>query len=68
MSTINTHISAAEIEQQKTGYLFSKFGAAFQEAAHVSDARARHDRFEECVVEVRKDDLMNFVQKLHLSL
>ncbi|PLW12284.1 hypothetical protein PCANC_08198 [Puccinia coronata f. sp. avenae] len=46
----------------------NKFGAAFQEAAHVSGARARHDRFEECVVEVRKDDLMNFVQKLHLSL
>jgi len=46
----------------------NKFGAAFQEAAHVSGARARHDRFEECIVEVRKDDLMNFVQKLHLSL
>lgn len=46
----------------------NKFGAAFQEAAHRSGARARHDRFEECVIEVRKDDLMNFVQKLHLSL
>lgn len=62
-----------EIEHQtknkKLGLLLlSKFGAAFQEAAHVSGARARHDRFEECIVEVRKDDLMNFVQKLHLSL
>ncbi|CAH7683463.1 CDC45 family [Phakopsora pachyrhizi] len=46
----------------------NKFGTAFQEAAEVSGARARHDRFEECVVEVRKDDLMNFVQKIHLSL
>ncbi|OAV96836.1 hypothetical protein, variant [Puccinia triticina 1-1 BBBD Race 1] len=46
----------------------NKFGAVFQEAAHISGARARHDRFEECIIEVRKDDLMNFVQKLHLSL
>ncbi|KAH9446751.1 hypothetical protein MJO28_017601 [Puccinia striiformis f. sp. tritici] len=46
----------------------NKFGTAFQEAAHISGARARHDRFEESVIEVRKDDLMNFVQKLHLSL
>ncbi|KAA1107095.1 hypothetical protein PGT21_002017 [Puccinia graminis f. sp. tritici] len=46
----------------------NKFGAAFEEAAKISGARARHDRFEESVIEVRKDDLMNFVQKLHLSL
>ncbi|MBW0558590.1 hypothetical protein O181_098305, partial [Austropuccinia psidii MF-1] len=30
----------------------NKFGSAFQDAAHVSGARARHDRFEECVIEV----------------
>lgn len=46
----------------------NKFGMAFQEAAQVSGARARHDRFEESVIEVRKDDLMSFVQKLHLGL
>ncbi|KAG0140705.1 hypothetical protein CROQUDRAFT_664850 [Cronartium quercuum f. sp. fusiforme G11] len=46
----------------------NKFGLAFQEAAHISGARARHDRFEESVIEVRKDDLMSFVQKLYLGL
>ncbi|EGF99082.1 uncharacterized protein MELLADRAFT_113006 [Melampsora larici-populina 98AG31] len=39
----------------------------FQEAAQTSGARARHDRFEEGVIEVRKYDLMSFGQKLHLS-
>lgn len=46
----------------------SKFGQAFQAAAELSNARARHDRFEESACEVRKDDLMAFVEKLHLAL
>lgn len=45
----------------------NRFGLAFQEAAETSGARMRNDRFESTVLEVRRNDLMPFVEALHLK-
>ncbi|WFD25768.1 DNA replication initiation factor cdc45 [Malassezia nana] len=45
----------------------NRFGLAFQDAAQVSGARMRNDRFESSVLEVRRDDLMPFIECLHLK-
>ena len=46
----------------------NRFGLAFQEAAQASGTRTRHDKFEASVVEVRKDDLAAFIQRVHIKL
>lgn len=46
----------------------NKFGLAFQEAARNSGTRTRHDKFEASVMEVRKDDLAAFIQRIHIQL
>lgn len=45
----------------------NRFGLAFQDAAQASGARMRNDRFESSVLEVRRDDLMPFIESLHLK-
>jgi len=45
----------------------NRFGLSFQEAARKSGARTRHDRFETAAIEVRKEDIGNFVEQLHLE-
>ena len=45
----------------------NRFGLAFQDAAASSGARMRNDRFESSVVEVQREDLMTFVEALHLK-
>lgn len=45
----------------------NRFGLAFQDAAQSSGARMRNDRFESSVLEVRRDDLMPFIEGLHLK-
>lgn len=44
----------------------NQFGLAFQEAAHASGAHMQTDRFDSSVLEVKRDDLMPFVESLHL--
>ncbi|RXK36072.1 cell division control protein 45 [Tremella mesenterica] len=44
----------------------NKFGLAFQQAAEESGAGAKHDMFDTSVVEVRSEDLQNFIESLHL--
>jgi cell division control protein 45 len=34
---------------------------AFQEAAQISGARTRHDKFEAGILEIRRDDLQDFL-------
>lgn len=48
--------------------IVSRFGLAFQEAAQASGTRTRHDKFDASVVEVRKDDLAAFIQRIHIKL
>ncbi|WFC98739.1 DNA replication initiation factor cdc45 [Malassezia yamatoensis] len=45
----------------------NRFGLAFQEAAASSGARMRNDRFETSVLEVKRDDLLAFIETLHLQ-
>ncbi|TPX64767.1 hypothetical protein SpCBS45565_g05664 [Spizellomyces sp. 'palustris'] len=44
------------------------FGPAFQRAAQRTNARIRHDSFETSVMEVRKEDLTDFLESLQLSM
>lgn len=44
----------------------NRFGLAFQEAGASSGARLRNDRFHSSIVEVRRADLFEFVEALHL--
>lgn len=44
------------------------FTAAFQQAAKMSGARVRHDRFQTFSIQVRKADLAGFVEKVHLKI
>lgn len=44
----------------------NRFGQAFQEVVESTGARVRIDSFEHCVVEVRKEDLMGFLEGLSL--
>ncbi|GAC77303.1 CDC45 (cell division cycle 45)-like protein [Moesziomyces antarcticus T-34] len=44
------------------------FTAAFQQAAKLSGARVRHDRFQTAAIHVRKADLAPFIEKVHLKL
>ncbi|KAI5289393.1 hypothetical protein KEM52_000802 [Ascosphaera acerosa] len=44
----------------------NRFGIAFQEVVHETDARVRIDSFEHCVVEVQKEDLGGFLEALSL--
>ncbi|KAJ5901641.1 hypothetical protein N7495_002169 [Penicillium taxi] len=61
--------SESEDEEDQSGkrhLLRNRFGIAFQEVVHDTKARVRIDSFEHCVVEVRKDDLGNFLETLSL--
>ena len=44
------------------------FTAAFQNAAKMSGARVRHDRFQTFSIQVRKSDLAAFVEKVHVKI
>jgi len=46
----------------------SRFGLAFQQAAQLSGTRTVLDKFENSVIEIQKDDLSEFIEKLHLTL
>lgn len=50
--------------EQKKGMGRNNFGRAFQEVVSETNARVRIDNFENCVVEVRKEDLMGFLESL----
>ncbi|KAF1944790.1 DNA replication initiation factor-like protein Cdc45 [Clathrospora elynae] len=42
----------------------NKFGNAFQEVVRETGARVRMDSFEACVIEIRKEDLSGFLERL----
>lgn len=51
----------------KKGYGLNKFGSAFAEVVAETNARVRIDSFENCVVEVRKEDLGGFLESLSMK-
>jgi cell division control protein 45 len=45
----------------------NRFGNAFQEVVDETNARVRIDSFEHCVVEVKKEDLSDFLESLSMK-
>lgn len=54
--------SEAEEDERKGGK--NRFGNAFQEVVRETGARVRMDSFEACVIEIKKEDLSGFLEKL----
>jgi cell division control protein 45 len=51
----------------KKGYGLNRFGSAFAEVVEETNARVRIDSFENCVVEVKKEDLGGFLESLSMK-
>ncbi|KAI0995687.1 hypothetical protein K3495_g12493 [Podosphaera aphanis] len=49
------------------GFGFNKFGNAFQEVVEETNVRIRIDSFDHCVVEVKKEDLADFLESLSMK-
>ena len=52
-------------EQRGSGR--NRFGNAFQEVVRETGARVRMDSFEACVIEIRKEDLSGFLERLSMK-
>ena len=53
-----------EDEDEHRGAGRNRFGNAFQEVVRETGARVRMDSFEACVIEIKKEDLSGFLEKL----
>jgi cell division control protein 45 len=51
----------------RKGYGLNRFGSAFAEVVEETNARVRIDSFENCVVEVKKEDLGGFLESLSMK-
>jgi len=49
------------------GYGLNRFGTAFQDVVAETNTRVRIDSFENCVVEVKKEDLGGFLESLSMK-
>lgn len=56
--------SEAEENLKDSGLVRNRFGVAFQEVVHETNARVRVDSFDHCVVELHKEDLGSFLEAL----
>lgn len=54
-------------EEQRKGFGRNKFGNAFQEVVRETGARVRMDSFEACVIEIKKEDLSGFLERLSMK-
>ncbi|KAF2036674.1 CDC45-like protein [Setomelanomma holmii] len=54
-------------DDRQKGYGRNRFGNAFQEVVRETGARVRMDSFEACVIEIRKEDLSGFLEKLSMK-
>jgi cell division control protein 45 len=59
--------SEDEEEDQSRGFGRNRFGNAFQEVVRETGARVRMDSFEACVIEIRKEDLSGFLERLSMK-
>jgi cell division control protein 45 len=59
--------SEDEEDEKERGSGRNKFGNAFQEVVKETGARVRMDSFEACVIEIKKDDLSAFLQRLSME-
>jgi cell division control protein 45 len=58
--------SEDEADEPK-GYGKNRFGNAFQDVVRETGARVRMDSFEACVIEIRKEDLSGFLERLSMK-
>ncbi|KAF2243653.1 CDC45-like protein [Trematosphaeria pertusa] len=56
-----------EEEEKERGQGRNRFGNAFQEVVRETGARVRMDSFEACVIEIRKEDLSGFLERLSMK-
>ncbi|KOS17877.1 Cell division control protein 45 -like protein [Escovopsis weberi] len=63
----DTEADEADGPEGGRGYGLNKFGSAFQEVVSETNARVRIDSFEHSVVEVKKEDLANFLEILSMK-
>jgi len=49
-------------------HFHSRLGLAFERCSETTEARVRHDRFDASVIEVKREDLMEFMENLHLYM
>ncbi|KAF2867033.1 CDC45 family [Massariosphaeria phaeospora] len=56
-----------EEEDKERGSGRNRFGNAFQEVVRETGARVRMDSFEACVIEIRKEDLTGFLERLSMK-
>jgi cell division control protein 45 len=56
-----------EEEEKERGSGRNRFGNAFQEVVKETGARVRMDSFEACVIEIKKDNLSPFLQRLSME-
>jgi cell division control protein 45 len=54
-------------DEQQDGKGRNRFGNAFQEVVRETGARVRMDSFEACVIEIRKEDLSGFLERLSMK-
>ena len=54
-------------EEHGKGYGRNRFGNAFQEVVRETGARVRMDSFEACVIEIKKEDLSGFLERLSMK-
>ena len=54
-------------DEQMAGAGKNRFGNAFQEVVRETGARVRMDSFEACVIEIRKEDLSGFLERLSMK-
>ncbi|KAF2749292.1 CDC45-like protein [Sporormia fimetaria CBS 119925] len=59
--------SEDEEEEQSRGFGRNRFGNAFQEVVGETGARVRMDSFEACVIEIKKEDLSGFLERLSMK-
>jgi cell division control protein 45 len=59
--------SEDEEEDQSKGFGRNRFGNAFQEVVRETGARVRMDSFEACVIEIKKEDLSGFLERLSMK-
>lgn len=56
-----------EEDEGRYGSGRNRFGNAFQEVVRETGARVRMDSFEACVIEIRKEDLSGFLERLSMK-
>ena len=54
-------------DDSSRGFGRNRFGHAFQEVVRETGARVRMDSFEACVIEITKEDLSGFLERLSMK-